>query len=166
MIECYGEYLKEIWKNRKTEPCCTHRWTDKMGHNLKAIMKVMRFAIRRGKTLFNLHSLISNKTSSGDQLKYPFDNDKKYSAYKQRALQYDTTSMIPWCTLNNGTIVKSWHESFLEKVEPCNLFQPVVTNNGFCHSFNAKSIHSILRSSYFLESFEDAFNDDFLHENI
>ena len=58
-------------------------------------MKVMRFAVRRGRTMFNLHSLISNKTISSKALKYPLDDDEKYSAYKQRALQYDTTSMIP-----------------------------------------------------------------------
>ena len=102
-IACSDESLEDIWKinyddyvydESLIEPCCTHRWTDKMGHNLKAIMKVMRFAIRRGKTLFNLRSLISNKTISEKLLKYPFDIDQKYSAYKQRVLQYDTTSMI------------------------------------------------------------------------
>ena len=57
-IACSDESLEDIWKSNYDdyvydesliEPCCTHRWTDKMGHNLKAIMKVMRFAIRRGK---------------------------------------------------------------------------------------------------------------------
>ena len=103
IIACSDESLEDIWNSNYDdyvydesliEPCCTHRWTDKMGHNLKAIMKVMRFAIRRGKTLFNLRSLISNKTISEKLLKYPFDIDQKYSAYKQRVLQYDTTSMI------------------------------------------------------------------------
>ena len=127
-------------------------------------MKVMRFAVRRGRTMFNLHSLISNKTISDKALKYPLDNDEKYSAYKQRALQYDTTSMIPWCTLNNGTKMKSWHYSTKEKVEPCNLYQPVITNKGFCHSFNAKPVKSMLKSSYFLDSFEETFKDDILHD--
>ena len=114
------------------EPCCTHRWTDKMGHNLKAIMKVMRFAVRRGKTIFNLHSLISNQTVTSKLLKYPFDNDKKYLAYKHRPQQYDTTSMIPWCTLNNGSKVKSWHEYSRDEVKPCSFFQ--------VHSFSNRKL--------------------------
>ena len=132
LIECSDEYLKETLESWGTIPCCTHRWTDKMGHNLKAIMKVMRFAVRRGKTIFNLHSLISNQTVTSKLLKYPFDNDKKYLAYKQRPQQYDTTSMIPWCTLNNGSNVKSWHEYSRDEVKPCSFFQPVITNNGIC----------------------------------
>ena len=147
------------------EPCCTHRWTDKMGHNLKAIMKVMRFAVRRGKTLFNLYSLISNRTIFSEQLEYPLDQTVDQSAYNYRDKQYDTTSMIPWCALNNGNNVKTWHQSIIEEVEPCNLFQPVVTNNGLCHSFNAKPIHSMLSSSYFLESFKEAFNEDLFDDN-
>ena len=99
-------------------------------------MKVMRLTVRRGKTMFNLHSLITNKTISGQQLKYPFDKDEKFSEYKLRDVQYDTTSMIPWCTLNDGTNIKSWHEYNQDEVTPCNLFQPVITNNGICHSFN------------------------------
>ena len=129
-------------------------------------MKVMRFAVRRGKTLFNLHSLISNKTISGQQLKYPFDKDDQYSDYKKRSLQYDTTSMIQWCTLNNGKNVKSWHEYNRDNVVPCNLFQPVITNNGICHSFNPESLQSMLKSSYFLESFKDSFNDDLFDDEI
>ena len=85
-----------------------------MGHNLKAIMKVMQFAIRRGKTMFNLHSLIRNETISSKLLKYHLDK----SHYKQRAEQFDTTSMIPWCSLNNAK-KQSWHENRLKKVEPC-----------------------------------------------
>ena len=79
-----------------------------MGHNLKSIMKVMRFAIRRGKTMFNLHSLIRNETISSKLLKYNLDNDKTSSRYKQRAEQFDTNSMIPWCALNNAKKMKSW----------------------------------------------------------
>ena len=42
--------------------CPTHEWTDKIGHNLKPIMKIMRFANRRGKTKFNLKSILKDVT--------------------------------------------------------------------------------------------------------
>ena len=44
----------------------------------------------------------------------------------------------------------------------CNLFQPVITDHGICHSFNPTPSHNILRKSYYSESFKEAFKDDLI----
>ena len=48
----------------------------------------------------------------------------------------------------------------------CDLFQPVITNNGLCHSFNPMPSLEILKPSYFTESFKEAFNDDLISNYI
>ena len=48
----------------------------------------------------------------------------------------------------------------------CDLFQPVITNNGICHSFNPMPSLEILKPSYFTESFKEAFNDDLISNYI
>ena len=64
--------------------CCNNTWTKRMGNNLKAIMKIMRITIGRGKSSLNVeelfqmyqpyinYSLIRNEQ---DFARYPFDLD-------------------------------------------------------------------------------------------
>ena len=129
-------------------------------------MKVMRFAARRGKTEFDHDSLLPNisTTSFHGQLKYP--KDKKN--FKQKSLQYDHNTMVPYCDLNTGKEkLKSWEfKSTLGAENHCSLLQPVFTDYGLCHSFNAKAVSDILTPSYFVDSFNDAFGDDFLTDDI
>ena len=40
------------------------------------------------------------------------------------------------------------------------MFEPIVTDTGICHSFNAVPTTSLLTPSYFTKSFEAAFNPD------
>ena len=55
------------------EKQCCNKWTKNIGNNLKSIMKVMRFAMSRGKSIKN----------------------KKYQN------QLDLNTMIPWCKITN-----------------------------------------------------------------
>ena len=91
------------------ENCSTHKWTDQVRHNLKAIMKVMRFASRRGKNRFNVSSIIGNNSES---LKYPvaaeyrdlsFFQEKRFDDYVDPKFQIDVNSMIPWCRKREGS---------------------------------------------------------------
>ena len=68
--------------------------------------------------------------------------------------------MIPYCSLNANKDSK-------DKREPeCNLFDPVFTNQGLCHSFDALQTSKLLHPSYFKESFENAFKSDLTDLNI
>ena len=42
----------------------------------------------------------------------------------------------------------------------CNLFEPVITNAGVCHSFNPTPSADLLATSYFKDSFVSAFGPD------
>ena len=53
--------------SKKSNHCC-NKWSDKIGHNLKSLMKIMRFASRRGNSGFTLKSILPNPT---DKLFYP-----------------------------------------------------------------------------------------------
>ena len=128
-----------------------------MGHNLQAIMKVMRFATRRGTTDQNLEFV--NATT--DQSKYPLGN---FDSRKQLLTTYDMNAMILMCALNTGgppSLVQSWQTDYLVPPTCRGLFQPVITDNGICQSFNAEPVLNLLTSpSYFTDSFRNAFADD------
>ena len=49
----------------------------------------------------------------------------------------------------------------------CDLFSPVPTSSGICHSFNAPKFENILQSgSRFYESFNSAYRPDFVNQDI
>ena len=48
----------------------------------------------------------------------------------------------------------------------CTLFDPVVTDSGICHSFNAVPSLDLLVPSYFTKSFESAFGPDMSEKNF
>ena len=117
---------------KKIKERCCNKWTNKLNHNLKSIMKVMRFANHRGKSgLFS------------------------YAVDKQNPNQLDFNTMIPWCKFSDS--VKQDNDG-----EKCQLFQPIVTDLGMCHAFNPTPILDMLKPSYFTESFNEAFNEDLI----
>jgi hypothetical protein len=49
----------------------------------------------------------------------------------------------------------------------CELFNPVLTSSGICHSFNAPKFENILQSgSRFYKSFESAYRPDFVGQDL
>ncbi len=49
----------------------------------------------------------------------------------------------------------------------CDLFNPVPTSSGICHSFNAPKFENMLQSgSRFYESFSSAYRPDFVNQDI
>ena len=127
-----------------------------MGNNLKAVMKVMRLANGRGKSRLDIKELF--------QMSKPYLNynlRKEVKKFDSNPFVTDLNSIIPWCEIKdekNGP--KNFHggEGFI--IDSCNLFHPIVTDTGICHSFNAKSTVELLKPSYFKESFVDAFSSD------
>ena len=73
MSDNYGLNRDDILQAKNIKQQCCNRWTNKIGHNLESIMKVMRFAMSRGKSIKN----------------------KKYQN------QLDLNTMIPWCKITN-----------------------------------------------------------------
>ena len=129
----------------------------------------MRFANRRGKSGYDLDSMIPNLLSS-DILKYPTSQNS------EPTFKVDTHAMIPWCKFKNeDDEIQNWFDE-----NSCELFQTVVTDLGMCYSFNAKPVQGkyfqnlssyqthrfikfsieMLRPSYFTDSFQEAFEKD------
>ena len=124
----------------KNGKCCAENfgtYTKFMGQNLLAMMKVMRFAVGRGRSSMNITKLIRNVEKWN---KYPMNPEK--NEYQ------DASSMIPICNLNRADQLG------------CNLFDPIITDIGICHSFNPTQTQHLLKPSYFKESFNEAFKED------
>ena len=141
--------------------------TNQIGHNLKAIMKVMRIANGRGrsgiyvKELMNIFKPNINYTLT---LKQEYIESDKiwYSGSID-----DMNTLLPWCELENNKFrvrhadperVKDFY------VEKCNLFDPVITDLGICHSYNSVPTLDLLKKSYFTEVFEETFKTDFIEK--
>ena len=114
-------------------------------------MKVMRMANQRGKSSLDLWSLLPNSEEALQALKYPlaFNNGK--------STQLDSKTMIPMCFFENF-VEEDYKRRFDE--DSCNYFQPVFTDLGMCHAFNAQTIIDLLTDSYYKESFFEAFQHD------
>ena len=135
---------------------CCNIWTNKISHNLKPIMNVMRFAGGRGKSHYDLWNVINR---FNETFEYPIihgDFSTIGAPYlAQMTQKRDLTTMIPWCQLNQHG--KSTFGSYEYE---CNHFDPVATDMNICHSFNPIQTPMMLRSSHFTESFMDAFGTD------
>ena len=120
--------------------------TRKMNHNLEAIMKVMRVAVQRGKTRINLTEILETYSIEGI---YPLmQNISNLHSNK------DSNSMLPYCSL------AALSKEDIHYRPECNLFDPVITDLGICHSFNALNSKDMLIPSYYADSFVNAFGSD------
>ena len=132
------------------EECC-HKWTMKLGNNLKAIMKVMRFANARSKS----HIVIDNDFQ---RILIGLNFSLSSPANETRSIFDFKSSIIPQCWINKDKPDFST-SSYREQ---CNLFQPVITDMGICHAFNPTPSMDMLAASYFTDSFNDAFKNDLI----
>ena len=80
-------------EEKEADSCCLF-WTKKMGNNLEAMMKVMRFANRRGRPKYDLYSIVSNGTTK--ILQYTLKDMRE----KGKSSKFDLTSIIPMCFLH------------------------------------------------------------------
>ena len=153
--------IETIFHILETSPCeeeltkdsCCHFWTNKIGHNLEAIMKVMRFASGRGKSMLKISDFLKRILESND---YPVAN----VTYQE---SLDLEAKIPWCDYKKQKLQNIGVDEY-PSIDACNLFQPVITDLGLCHAFNPTPTADILAPSYFRDSFIEAFEDDFKQE--
>ena len=114
-------------------------------------MKVMRMANQIGKSKLDLWSMLPNSEETLQALKYPL------ALNHGKSTQMYSRTMIPMCFFENFLEEES-KRRFTE--DSCNYFQPVFTDLGMCHAFNAKSVTALLLDSYYKESFFEAFKHD------
>ena len=132
--------------------------TNQVGHNLKAIMKVMRVANGRGRSKLDIRELMQNFQTN---INYTLTTTKEN--LDNQPFIDDMNTMIPWCELeNNKSSSGAWRWNTAE--ESCKLFDPVITDLGICHSYNPTPTLKMLKKSYFTEVFEDTFKTDFIEK--
>ena len=125
-----------------------------MGNNLKAIMKVMRFASRRGQSYYNQKSMITKDLYP--IMHYKMKKLTPYSIYEKLDLQ----SIIPMCSLDTFDSPEVDILPSKRAYYNCSLFEPVFTDIGMCHSYNPMPVVDIIRPSYYTEAFKEAYADD------
>ena len=134
------------------EGCC-NKWISSVDNNLRAIMKVMRFSNRRGKSHYNKESMVKKEK----QVLMQYNIIPKDPRGRKEELDYQ--SLIPMCSLNffdTQEAFSMYHDFF----KNCSLFEPVFTDIGMCHAYNAMPVLDILKPSYYTESFKYAFEED------
>ena len=138
--------------NETQGSACCQMGTEVMDHNLEAIMKVMRIAIGRSKSRINMTEIVGAISIDG---KYPMKLSNDH--LKDLQLEKDPNAMIPYCSLSVAKDVNGE-----DPLNPeCQLFNPVISDLGLCHSFNAKRPKDMLSPSYFADSFDRAFSSDY-----
>ena len=130
-----------------------------MGNNLEAMMKVMRFANRRGKSSFDLYSLVPNQTTK--ILKYSLE--EKFSK-ELESKKLDLTSIIPVCFFQE--MDEDTHTKKNYSKNSCLHFQPVITDKGMCQAFNPLPVLDIVKPSYFSKSFYNAYKHDLILNGV
>ena len=138
---------------------CCHFWTKNMDNNLEAMMKIMRFAKRRGNPGFDLYSLITNGTTN--ILQYSLEDEVMK---KQSSRKFDVASIVPICFFQDMD-----EDSFDKRkysLNSCQYFQPAITDKGMCQAFNLLPVVDIIKPSYFTESFYNAYENDLILDRV
>ena len=92
MISDYEHPCEIDKKITKSKNKLCNIFTKKMGHNLKAIMKALRFSLGRGKSHFNITHLLEELNG---QISY---DTKSYNPDWSSDLR-DINSILPYCKL-------------------------------------------------------------------
>ena len=159
---CYNVWnAYSVDQTGKKHPCeedCCNKGPKSMGNNLEAIMRVMRIARGRGKARFNLTEILQ-KVINDEEMRHPI-RFRKEDLEERKSIK-DANAVIPFCELSDATNNEKTEDGNVITHEPeCHLFDPVITNVGICHAFNAIKTSEMLELSYFKQSFENAFKSD------
>ena len=154
---CYNELWQRYIEDNDVHPCnstdsylkskCCHYWTTLLNHRLDPIMKVMRIAMGRGRSHLNISELLDPFYKTG--IFKPVEEMMRNK--KLSDIQWDKTSYIPFCIFNNKR---------KQIQEGCKLFEPRITNQGICYSFNAEPIIDNLHESPFTKAFQNVYKSE------
>ena len=154
-FECADSEWADYFRGEGSHPCdgnnkCCRFWTNLVNYKLGPIMKVMRMATGRGQSHFNFSEFLE----PFNHLEIFKNLDLKRKESQLDDFFIDKTSFIPICTFNDNS---------KETDHNCSLFEPRVTNQGICYSFNADSPKETLQNSEFTKAFYDAYGTE-LHD--
>ncbi len=131
--------------------------------DLETVMQIMRLSSHRAGDLEQLGQFVRVASFLG----YPYFNvtegvmrrDKKYIPQGK-----DPFAIIPVCEFvhQDGQRLTDFTGMVLPA---CTLFQPAVTDQGLCYSFNSPPLESLFKPSLFTSTFKSVFRDDFI-ENM
>ncbi len=85
-------------------------------------------------------------------LRYPFNT---LSEDDNDHVKFDPTSFIGYCHYKGAN-----YSHTKELKNRCNLFKPIATDRGICHSFNAGKLSKVMRESNFTEVVKEVYHDE------
>ena len=116
-------------------------------------MKIMRMASGRGKSHFDVGSYLKPFLEQKQILKYPLNiNSSNEYYYDVNSQELDRTSFLPDCYYAK---VKGMLD--LE----CDLFEPVLTDNGICYAFNAEQTLELMNETPYKQIWKSAYGSEF-----
>ena len=154
----YGPYCGQCTTSTK----CCHYWTSLLQHQLIPIMKVMRMAIGRGQSHFNVSDFLQPFVANEDKIHYKLENISAVNSYYYypqtlNGVARDTKSFLPAC---------DYAKRKMNMNMTCDLFEPVVTDLGMCYSFNAEPLKMMLKDSLFSKAFNEVYQYDILNQPL
>ena len=144
------DFLLEMDSDNVTK--CLNFWTEGFEEKLLEVMKVMKFSKHGGTSLANKTHLLSGLMDTTFS-KYPYRDLDLF--WPDPEVDFDPLSLIPHCEYKLKSapgIGNKFH---------CNLFRPLPTDNGICHTFNAESFDQIYNPSEFTSILSQAYEDEF-----
>ena len=92
---------------------------------------------------------------------FRFNVTTKTGFYAGGDMSYDPSAYFGFCGYaNNFKYDIVFRGGWELGIRTCNLFKPVLTDSGICHSFNAKNMASLLKPSLFKTAFTEAYKSD------
>ncbi len=160
----YPNYPHPCDSSPLNKTCC-HFWTDAIQHNLKAAMKIMRVASRRGQTYIDIVNFLKDFQGNiagynaptakyKPVLSYNFNrypmNKYGFGGYRVGNIPdgyaFDPTGYMVGCKY-------ALHKE-------CPGFKPAITDIGLCYSFNGKDIKDQLQPSLFKEAVLETYSTE------
>ncbi len=159
------------------------------GFNLTQVMRVMKFAKRRGQVNFFLNKIITctlaicffhctvqsmiklsdllapllEGGAGGDFSNYPLRKEGSVNELAKVLPEYvpDHGALAPYCELvRRSRGGLSAPVDMYTQFPECSILSPSVTNGGVCHGFNTLPPRELLRPSPFREAFEAAYQTE------
>ena len=142
-------YSQDINQINKT---CFNFWTEDFQDKLPEVMKIMKFAGHgRTSSINTTHLLQAHVATTFSRLRY------KDLEFPDPERVFDPLSLIPDCAYKLRSGSGSEGREFR-----CNLFRPMPTDRGICHTFNGDNFDQIYKASGFTSSLSKAYLDDIM----
>ncbi len=141
--------------------CCRFRGMAERGElNLTSVMKVMKFAKRRGQSVHKRKDL-ENHSAPTSNLSSPLYRVNAFETNVEPDDLWDFETIAPYCKFKLTEASSFLHFGVLSLAPICTALRPAVTNKGISYGFNTMDAGSLLSDSQFKTSFLEAYRGDF-----